>query len=109
MAQLPPVLVCGVTVLVEFEVDPVELDDVLEDDELDVELLVFDDVAAVVLFALDVVLSLQAIAPPNERAVATLSAATARRARCARGLRRSVIGGSSGEGCSIWTDGTEAG
>jgi N-terminal half of MaoC dehydratase len=104
MAQLPPVLVCGVAVLVELEADPVELEEVelalevSEDDELDVESLAFDDVAAVVLFALDAVLSLQAIAPPNERAVAMLSAATARRARWARGLRRSVIGGSSGRG-----------
>jgi hypothetical protein len=100
MAQLPPVRVCGVAVLAELDVDPVdEVEDdelVSDDDELEVELSE-DDVAAVELFVLDAWLSLQAIAPPNERAVATLSAATARRARWARGLRRStVIGGSSG-------------
>ena len=100
-------LVWGVAVLVELEVevDPDDVVDelVLDEDELEVELsedddplLVFDDVAAVALFVLDVLLSPQAIAPPNDRAVATLRAATARRARRARGLRRSVIGGSSG-------------
>jgi hypothetical protein len=118
MAQLPPVRVCGVAVLVELEVDPVdEVDEVVPDeDELEVEssddddsLLVFDEIAAVALFVLDTWLSLQAIAPPRDRAVATLSAATARRARWARGLRRSVIGGLLGEGFSIWTNGTDAG
>jgi hypothetical protein len=112
MAQLPPVLVWGEAVLVELEleVDPDDVVDEVELSEDDDPLLVFDDVAAVALFVLDVLLSPQAIAPPNDRAVATLRTATARRARWARGLRRStVIGDSSGGGFSIWTDGTDAG
>jgi hypothetical protein len=103
MAQLPPVLVCGVAVLAELVLDEdervAESSDEGESSSDDVDpLVVFDDVAAVAVFVLVVWLSLHAIAPPSERAVATLSAATARRARWARGLRRSIIGGLLGEG-----------
>ena len=96
-------LVCGVAELLELEFEPeVELDadDELEELELDVVPLLFDeavlpDVAAVTCFVVVALVSLHAIAPPKESAAATLSAAAARRARWARGFLRSpAIGGS---------------
>jgi hypothetical protein len=116
MAQLPPVLVCGMAVLVELELEP-ELDDDVDEPDvlpleypsslevepvLDDELSPDEEVAAVTCLVVLVPVSLHAIAPPSERAAAMLKPAAARRARRARGgLRSGPIGGSFG--ASIWT------
>jgi hypothetical protein len=76
------------------------------------ELDVFDvfDVADVPAFLFVACASLQAIVPPSEIVATTLAAATARRARRARGggLRRACSIGAHGRP-SVWTDSTDPG
>jgi hypothetical protein len=85
MAQLPPVLVCGLTVRLDDE------DDVDDEPRDDVPLL---DVAETTLLVFVACASLHAIAPPKVSTVATLAAPTARLVRCARGFLWSLIAGS---------------